>query len=214
MNYYQYLIFDLDETLYPRSAGVMQEIARLIVMYMTERLGFTAEKANQLRRRFFAQYGTTLRGLLTEYQVDTEDYLRFVHDINIQDYIAPDPHLDAMLHRIPLTKVIFTSANQWHAQRVLAQLGIRQHFQTILDIQATGLYNKPDPRSYELVLRALGAAGPECILIEDSARNLRPAKELFGMTTILVDGQLESGVDIALGNLLELENALCNLSGR
>ncbi len=209
---YTYLIFDLDETLYPRDAGVMQEIAHRIELYLTDRMGFSQQKAGRLRRYFFARYGTTLRGLQEEYHVDTQDYLRFVHDIPLEKYIVPNPELGDMLRRIPLHKVIFTSASQEHARRVLARLGLTGHFPIILDIEATGFYNKPDPRAYRSVLNVLQAEGPACILIEDNARNLRPAKAL-GMTTILVDGEAEEGVDIAIGDLLELENVVNRLMG-
>lgn len=204
---YQYLIFDLDETLYPRNTGLMQEIARRIVLYLTDRMGFSPQEAERLRRYFFARYGTTLRGLQEEHHVDAQDYLGFVHDIPLEEYIAPNPALGAMLDRIPLCKVIFTNADQQHARRVLARLGLAEHFPIILDIQATEFYNKPDPRAYQSVLNSLNVNGTACILIEDSARNLRPAKAL-GMTTILVDGQAEDGVDFAIGNLLELEQVV------
>jgi putative hydrolase of the HAD superfamily len=211
---YKYLILDLDETLYPRNTGLMQEIARRITLYLTDRAGFSPEEAERLRKYFFARYGTTLRGLQVEYHVDTQDYLHFVHDIPLENYISPNPALDAMLGRIPLPKIILTSADDKHAQRVLARLGITHHFPIVFDIQAVEFYSKPDPRAYELVLRALHAQGPECIMVEDSARNLRPAKELFGMTTVLVDGQIEESVDVAIGTLLELEAVVKSLMAK
>ncbi len=211
---YQHLIFDLDETLYPRTSGLMQEIGRRITLYLTERLGFNPAEAALLRKRFWIQYGTTLRGLQLEYDVDADDYLHFVHDVPLQDYIAPSPALDAMLGRIPLSKVIFTNADERHARRVLACLGVANHFPLILDIRAVQFCSKPDPLAYQYVLQALRAEGPECILVEDNARNLRPARQLFGMTTVLVDGRAEEGVDMALSDLLELEAAIETLNCR
>jgi putative hydrolase of the HAD superfamily len=211
---YRFILFDLDETLYPRTVGLMQEIGRRIVLYLTDRLGFPPEEAGQLRRHFYVQYGTTLRGLQVEHHVDVDDYLHFVHDVHLAGYLEPDLALDAMLSRLPLAKVIFTNASEWHARRVLAHLGIDHHFSQILDIRATAFYNKPDPRAYELALRALDARGPECIMVEDSVRNLRPAKDLFGMTTVLVDGQAENGVDVTIGRLLELEEVVKDLVAR
>jgi putative hydrolase of the HAD superfamily len=205
---YQYLLFDLDETLYPRTAGLMQEIARRIVLYLVERMGLAPEEANHLRHRFWLQYGTTLGGLLAERQVDAGDYLRFVHDIPVESYIVPNPSLAAMLERISLPKVIFTNADGGHARRVLARLGVSEYFDRIIDIQTTTLCNKPDPRAYQLALDVLQVEGSRCIMVEDNARNWRPAKELFGMTTVLVDGVAEDGVDVVIHDLLELEDAL------
>ena len=107
---YKYILFDLDETLYPRDAGLMQEIGARILRYMVERLGFTPETAEAKRRYYYHKYGTSLRGLMAEETVDAEDYLRFVHDVDIRRYIGPNPKLDAMLRRIPLSKVVFTHA--------------------------------------------------------------------------------------------------------
>jgi putative hydrolase of the HAD superfamily len=209
---YTHLLFDLDETLYPRNTGLMQEIGRRIVRYLNERAGFSPEEAEQLRKHFLNRYGTTLRGLQIEHHVDTDDYLRFVHDVRLEDYIAPNAALDAMLRRMALPKAIFTNADERHARRVLARLGVAEHFPFILDIRAMQFCNKPDPLAYESVLRALRVDGPDCILIEDSVRNLRPAKELFGMTTVLVGGNVEAGVDIAISDLLELEGVIETLN--
>jgi putative hydrolase of the HAD superfamily len=117
---YQYLIMDLDETLYPRRAGLMDEISRRIPLYMVQRMGFAPEKADALRKRLFVQYGTSLRGLQLEYHIDADDHLHFVHDVPVEEYLAPDPALDAMLGRIRLKKAIFTNADTAHARCVVS----------------------------------------------------------------------------------------------
>ncbi len=210
---FKYLILDLDETLYPRNAGLMAQIGQRIPLYMVVRMGFSPAEAETLRKRFFVQYGTSLRGLQLEYDVDAEDYLQFVHDVRLEDYIAPDPALDAMLGCIPLDKVIFTNADTAHARRVMDRLGVTHHFQRVIDIHAVGYYCKPYREAYEHVLDVLGVPGPACIMVEDSARNLVAAHEL-GMTTVLVDGQPADGVDHVIGNLLQLEELVKRLMER
>jgi len=208
---FQYLILDLDETLYPRSAGLMAEIGRRIPLYMIERMGFAPDEAERLRRRYFMQYGTSLRGLQIENDVDAEDYLRFVHDIPLEKYLAPNPALDAMLGRIRLDKVIFTNADAAHAHRVTDRLGVTHHFSQVLDIHTVDYHCKPDPEAYRRVLEVLGVPGTACVMAEDSVRNLKPARELFGMTTVIVDGQMAEGVDYAIGDLMQLEGLLNRL---
>jgi putative hydrolase of the HAD superfamily len=210
---FQYLILDLDETLYPRNTGLMGEIGRRMLLYLTSHMGFTPDQAADVRQRFFVRYGTTLRGLQIEYQVDADDYLHFVHDIPLEDYLAPDPTLDAMLGRIPLLKAIFTNADTAHARRVMQRLGVAHHFPVVVDIQAVEFHCKPEPEAYRRLLAILGATGPDCILVEDMARNLRPARE-FGMTTVVVDGDKADGVDYAIHNLSELEGLIRRLVGR
>ena len=208
---FQYLILDLDETLYPRSAGLMAEIGRRIPLYMIERMGFAPDEAERLRRRYFIQYGTSLRGLQIENGVDAEDYLRFVHDIPLEKYLVPNPALDAMLGRIQLDKVIFTNADAPHARRVMDRLGVTHHFSQVLDIHTVDYHCKPDPEAYRHVLNVLGVPGTVCVMAEDSVRNLKPARELFGMTTVIVDGQMAEGVDYAIGDLMQLEGLLDRL---
>jgi len=208
---FKYLILDLDETLYPRSAGLMAEIGRRIPLYMIERMGFAPDKAERLRRLYFMQYGTSLRGLQIENGVDAEDYLRFVHDVPVEEYLAPNPALDAMLGRIRLDKVIFTNADAAHARRVMDRLGVTRHFSQVIDIHAVGYHCKPDPEAYRRVLDILDVPGAACVMVEDSVRNLKPARDLFGMATVIVDGQIADGVDYAIGDLMQLEGLLNRL---
>ncbi len=206
----RYLILDLDDTLYPRRSGLMDLISERIGRYMVERLGFPPEQAEALRQRYYAQYGTTLRGLMEEYHIDPEDYLAYVHDVPLEDYLQPDPALDAMLARIPLTKVIFTNASEEHACRVLERLRVAHHFPIILDVRRLDYCNKPDPEAYRRILQHLRAQGPECVFVDDSPRNLRPARAL-GMITILVDGDATDGVDFHVPNILGIEPVILRL---
>ena len=204
----KYLVFDLDETLYPRQAGLMQEIGVRILRYLIERLGLPEDRARELKQYYYQQYGTTLRGLIIERpDVDAEDYLHFVHDIQLSDYIGPNPALGDMLRSIPLTKVIFTNSTIEHVQKVLVTLGITDQFSTVIDVRSVDFVSKPDPRAYQRILDLLPARGDECILIEDSARNLRPAKVL-GMRTILVDSSDCDEVDYCVRDILGVKDAV------
>jgi pyrimidine 5'-nucleotidase len=91
------LLFDLDDTLYPRSAGVMDQIRQLILRYIRERLHLSPEEADELRRSYFMTYGTTMRGLQIERHIDADEFLHYVHDIPLEAYLQPNPKLDAVL---------------------------------------------------------------------------------------------------------------------
>ena len=106
-----------------------------------------------------------------------------------------------MLRSIPLTKVIFTNATVEHAQNVLSILGIADQFADIIDVRRVEYVSKPNAAAYDRLLNILHAAGDECILIEDSARNLLPGKAL-GMTTILVDSDDCAQVDYCVPDIL------------
>jgi len=208
---FRFLVFDLDETLYPRQTGLMQEIGIRINRYLIENLHLPPEQANELRKRYYNQHGTALRGLVVERpDVDPEDYLHYVHDIRLTDYIKPDPALAEMLRSIPLTKVIFTNATVEHAQNVLNILGITDQFADIIDVRRVEYVSKPNAGAYARLLEILQARGDECILVEDAARNLLPGKGL-GMTTILVDSGDCAEVDFCVPSILSVKSVIGNL---
>jgi len=200
---YKFIIFDLDDTLYARANGLMGEVGRRIQMWLCENMELTWEDAVILRRKYYHKYGTTLGGLIKEHDVDAHDYLVYVHDIPLEEYIGPNPALDAMLAGIPLRHVVYTNATAEYARRVLAVLGVAEHFEEVVGIEDVGLLNKPYQEAYERVLVRLDAWGPECIMVEDSARNLNPAKAL-GMTTVLVDSMPDWSVDYVVKDVLQV----------
>lgn len=210
------ILFDLDDTLYPPQAGVMDQIRTLMLRYIRSRLGLSLEEADALRRRYFQTYGTTMRGLQVEHQIDADEYLRWVHDIPLHEYLKPNPHLDAVLSSIPQEKVIFTNASREHAEHVLENLGIRHHFQRIVDVRDMAYQSKPQPAAYRLICELLDARPQECVLVEDNIRNLHPAKAL-GMVTVLVwDGSHGSadGVDYVIHTIEEIGKVLQLLTHR
>ena len=119
-----------------------------------------------------------------------------------------------MLTGIPLRKVIFTNASREHARRVLHVLGVQHHFERIIDVRDFGFHSKPHPLAYQRGLQILGARPPQCIIVDDSARNLAPAMEM-GMTAVLVrNGQppearcVPGAVDLHIENILGLADAI------
>jgi putative hydrolase of the HAD superfamily len=183
----RYILFDLDDTLYPTSAGMMQEISERMSAWMITRLGIPADDVDRQRQDYWARYGTTLRGLYIERQIDPQDFLKYVHDICIEKYLQADARLDAMLVRLPQTKAIFTNAPADYARRVLRVLGIAKHFADIFDINFIAYQSKPAQTAYAKVVGALPVRSEECLIVEDTARNLAPAKKL-GMKTVWLDG--------------------------
>ena len=180
------ILFDLDDTLYPRQAGIMGQIRDLILRYIQTRFNLSPEEADSLRRRYFQIYGTTMRGLQVNHHIDPDEYLHYVHDIPLDDYIGFDPALDAALGSLPQRKVVFTNATADHARAVLEVVGVARHFEAVFDVYFAGNQGKPALGAYQRMLDALGVPGQSCLMVEDSARNLRPAKSL-GMVTVLVD---------------------------
>jgi putative hydrolase of the HAD superfamily len=209
----RFLVCDLDNTLYPPDSGVMGAVGHRMVHYIVQRVGVPLEDADRLKRRYYHQYGTTMRGLVLHHGIDPEEYMAFVHDLPLEQFIQPNPELDTMLGSIPLRKVVFTNSDREHAERVLAVLGIRHRFERIIDIRDFNLLSKPHPGAYLRILDILKAHAGECILVEDATDNLPPAKAL-GMLTVLVGdnaptGQpAQDGADIRIPGILDLAQAI------
>jgi putative hydrolase of the HAD superfamily len=186
------LFFDLDETVYPRQSGVWDAIAARIDRYMLEILKFQSEEIYPIRNKLFAQYGTTLKGLQTVCNVDKNDYLQYVHDIPVKELLPPNPGLRSVLLQYPQQKVIFTNADQPHAERVIDALGLNGCFDQITDIHHITPYCKPDIESYQIAIERAGNPQPhECIMLDDKVSNLVVARQL-GFYTILVGGNSAS----------------------
>jgi putative hydrolase of the HAD superfamily len=204
-------LFDLDNTLYPSSCGLMREIGNRINRYMIERLGVVPADVSKMRDDFLKAFGTTLNALRRYYAVDPDEFLDFVHDIPLVPFLQHEPALDQMLGRLELRKVIFTNADARHARRVLSRLGILRHFESIIDIHMLEFVNKPDRRAYLKALDFASVQAEECVLIEDSARNLAPAGRL-GMTTVLVgEGTRTDGAHYHIARITDLENLLMKM---
>ena len=180
---FSHMLFDLDNTIYPQDSGLWEAIGDRISRYMTERLGYRPDEVRERRDQYHRSFGTTLNALRHYYGISADDFLAFVHDIPLEEYIHPAPDLDCTLARIPLRKIIFTNADAAHAERVLNRIGIGHHFERIIDILTLDFINKPDVRSYRRVMELLRTEPRECIFVEDSMTNLLPARELGNAIT-------------------------------
>jgi putative hydrolase of the HAD superfamily len=183
----KYILFDLDDTLYPTSAGLMNEISQRMSEFMVAQVGIPPADVDRVRRDYWARYGTTLRGLYIERHIDAQAFLDYVHDVDLRQYLRPDTRLDATLAALTQQKSIFTNAPANYARNVLRALGVDKYFGDVFDINFIGYESKPTPSAYAKVATALPVRAEECLMIDDTARNLVPAKKL-GMQTVWLDG--------------------------
>jgi putative hydrolase of the HAD superfamily len=204
-----HVIFDLDNTLYPPQRGVVEHVDVLITRFVRERLGLEGTAANALRARYFADYGTTLAGLMRHHDVHPDEYLAAVHAIDIEALLEPDPALRAMLLGLPYTRVLFTNGSALHAARVLGRLGVADCFTEVFGLERVSYVPKPNAAAFEAVLAVLGVAAAGCIFVDDRADSIEAAARL-GMTTVLVDHgkPREGAVGLRVGSVLELPDVL------
>ncbi len=209
------LLIDLDDTLYPPGNGVWRLISDRIDDYMIDRMELPPEEARRLRSNYLEAQGTTLKGLMGDFDIDPSDYLTFVHQLDYPSLIHPDAELRQMLESLPQVKYVFTNASAEHARKVLAALGLTDVFSGIIDIVALGYANKPEHLAYVRALELIGSPDPQgCLMADDRLENLLPARAM-GMTTVLVGSGagmgVDAGVDVRIDRLADLPSVLPHL---
>lgn len=177
-------IFDLDNTLYPASCRLFDQIHMRMTSFIAERFDLSPEAALALQKTYFREHGTTLRGLMIVNRIDPNDFLGYVHEIDLA-CVPPDPVLVEALIALPGRKIVHTNGSERHAERLLDHLGIAGSFCGIFDIAAAGYEPKPALAGYHELQRRHNVTPGTALMIEDMAKNLVPAAAL-GMTTAWV----------------------------
>jgi putative hydrolase of the HAD superfamily len=177
-------VFDLDNTLYPASCRLFDQMHVKMGEYVMRRFGVEYPEAKRIQKQLYLKHGTTLRGLMVEHGEAPEDFLHHVHDI---DYSAvpESPELAAALDRLPGRKLVFTAGTAGHAARAMARLGVVAQFDGIYDIVAADHIPKPAREPYDKFLLEHDVEPGRAAFFEDIARNLE-VPHAMGMTTVLV----------------------------
>ena len=207
-------VFDLDNTLYCASSNLFGQISQRMTGFIADFLDVDDTEAYRVQKSYFREYGTTLRGLMQCHDIDPYRFMDHVHDIDL-GMIAPDPGLGAALAALDGRKIIFTNGSTDHAGRVMNRLGIADHFDGVFDIADAGFVPKPEPDVYRQLIKRHQIEPTRSVMVEDMARNLKPAADL-GMTTVWVRTETDWGregsesdyIDHTLDNLSDWLNEL------
>ncbi len=179
------VLFDLDNTLYPPERDLFSLIDVRINRYMEEVVFIASTEVDGLRRRYWKDYGATLQGLIRHHGVNPEDYLDYVHNVDVGSRLERDLELRQTLEGLEVPCYVFTNGSRCHVDRVVGSLGLDGLFADVFDIRIANYQPKPNPDPYRGVLDKLCLAGKQCVMVEDQPLNLKTAKE-FGMKTVLV----------------------------
>lgn len=179
------ILFDLDNTLYPAERDLFSLIDVRINRYMEDVVAIASHDVDSLRRRYWKDYGTTLQGLILHHRVDPEEYLDYVHAVDVGSRLSSDAQLKQVIAGIGIPSYVFTNGSRCHVDRVVTALGLDGLFQDVFDIRIDNYQPKPHPGPYQAVLKQLALEGDECVMVEDQPQNLKTAKDL-GMKTVLV----------------------------
>jgi putative hydrolase of the HAD superfamily len=171
-----HLLFDLDETLYPASTGLFRLVGKRIHHYICETLQLEPGEARDLQKEYWRRCGTSLYGLMLYHDIDPDPFLDYVHDIAVEEHLSADQQLQDLLAGLPHHKHVFSNGPAGYIRRVLRTLGVEEYFEEIFDIRRSGYVPKPNDQPYDRVMESLGGEGRTCVLIEDAAKNLPPAR--------------------------------------
>ncbi|MGR3434150.1 MAG: pyrimidine 5'-nucleotidase [Shimia sp.] len=177
-------VFDLDNTLYPPSMGLFDQIEARMVAYAMRELGLPRAAADRLRTDYWRRYGTTLSGLVAEHGIDPMPFLDEVHDVDM-GVLSPDPALAAAIAALPGRRIVYTNGDRAYALRVLAARGLAGLWDGVFGIDQAGFEPKPSAPAYARIFEAAGIDPARGAMFEDDARNLAVPHAL-GMQTILV----------------------------
>jgi len=180
-------IFDLDNTLYSGKTKVFEQVDKRMSKYISNKLDVSVEEAKKIQKNYFYKYNTTLNGMIKNHKIDPNEFLEFVHDINI-DFLQKDPELEKEIEKLNGKKIIFTNGSKKHALNVTKRIGINQLFDDIFDIVDCNFIPKPSIEPYKKLVEKHKIDPKLCVFVEDIARNLKPAYEM-GMKTVWIENE-------------------------
>ena len=181
----KYWIFDLDNTLYSGKTRVFEQVSKKMSEYISKKLNISVVEAKEIQKNYFHEYNTTLNGMIKNHKIEADEFLEFVHNINI-DFLKKDPMLSEELQKLGGKKIIFTNGSKKHALNVTKRIGIDQYFDDIFDIVDSEFAPKPAIQPYKKLVEKHKIDPKLCGFVEDIARNLKPAYEM-GMKTVWIE---------------------------
>ncbi|MBU1214907.1 MAG: pyrimidine 5'-nucleotidase [Gammaproteobacteria bacterium] len=203
-------IFDLDNTLHNATPHIFPHINRSMTAYLQEHLKLSAKEANDLRVDYWQRYGATLSGLMKHHGTDPDHFLWHTHQFpRLHDMVLLEPRLRWALQRLPGRKLVYSNAPVHYARAVLKLMRVEDLFDDVFAIEHARYRPKPETAGFRSLLRKHRLHASECVMVEDSAENLRTAKRL-GMRTVWVSRALRTPyfVDVKISDVLELPRVM------
>ena len=184
-------VFDLDNTLYPPSADLFGQMDARFSAYVARLTGLNRDRALKLCADYWAEYGSTLTGLMAHHDVDPHHFLADVHNIDIS-HLEPDEALATAIKSLPGRRIVFTNGAQHHAKRVLAARGLTRYFDAAYGVEHADFKPKPTKDAFSLVFAKDGVRPTKAAMFEDEARNLA-VPHAMGMRTVHVHEKAGDG---------------------
>ena len=180
----KFWLFDLDNTLYSGATKVFEQVDKKMTYFISTKLNVSEEEARKIQKNYFVEYNTTLNGMIKNHKIDANEFLEFVHDVDL-DFLQKNESLENEITKLNGKKIIFTNGSKAHAANVTKRIGIEKLFDGVFDIVESDFIPKPSIEPYKKIIEKYKIEPQYSIFIEDIARNLKPAHEL-GMKTVWI----------------------------
>lgn len=206
-------LFDLDNTLHDAAPFIFPHINRAMTAYVAQQTGLDEAAASALRETYWRRYGATLLGLMRHHGTDPLHFLRHTHQFDdLPGMVVFKPAIRQVLRRLPGVKIVFSNAPRHYAEAILDIMGVRHAFDAVCAIEHMRFRPKPEIQGFRRLIREHRLKPARCILVEDSADNLKTAKRL-GMRTVWISNERRcpAWVDLRLESVLELPRRLSAL---
>lgn len=201
-------LFDLDNTLHDAGRHIFPAISRAMGDYVARHLGLDTAAAIGLRDHYWYRYGATLTGLVRHHGVEPQHFLDRTHDFldRLPRMVVHEAALRHVLKKLPGRKIVFSNAPRRYVEAVLALVGIRPLIDSVWTIERLRFTPKPHRAAFQRLLHGERLDPRRCILVEDTAANLRAAKQL-GMKTVFVSpsAQVPTYVDVRIKSVIDLQ---------
>ena len=191
----KYLLLDLDGVCYGKHNNyslekVFGQVSKRMTMFISERLKINMEEAKKLQTDYFYKYNTSLNGLMIHHDIPPEEFLKFVHTIDLS-FMKEDKIMRNELEKLDMEKFIFTNGSAEHAKNILTHLGVYDLFgrDKVFDIKDAGYVPKPEAKTFDLMVEKFGLNPKETIYIEDIAKNLSIGYERGCATVWLINDE-------------------------
>ena len=180
-------VFDLDNTLYPAECDLFAEIDQRMTRFVADHLSIDTIDARALQKRYYAEHGTTLKGMMLNHGMKPDAFLAYVHDID-HSPLPVDARLRQAIEVLPGRKFVFTNGSRGHAEGVTRSMGLDGIFDGLFGIEDALYEPKPHRPTFDRFVERFAVQPSNAVFFEDLTRNLEPAHEM-GFATVLVQSE-------------------------
>jgi putative hydrolase of the HAD superfamily len=198
-------IFDLDNTLHDTERKLFPIINKKMNRYIQDLLEINEYEADKIRQDYWMYYGSTLKGLMMNYDVNPNNFLDKTHGIkNYKGLIFPAYNLVKILSKLDGRKILFTNAPRIYARNIINHCNIGKYFEDFHYIENSKFNGKPSKNNMKKFLSKYRIE--QAYFVDDEKENLKVAK-YCGIKTIWINKSKKKPVyiDKKITSLKELQ---------